>query len=82
MSIGPSAGVTVVGHVRHSSGPLVVRLGVRLGADVLVEPNGTEAALLRQASGSAGARILVPRGAVPSDGERDACSMEVPVLGG
>jgi formyl-CoA transferase len=50
--------------------------------EVVRDPHVLEAGLLRQAGGPAGERFLVPRGAIAYSGDLDACSMEVPALGG
>jgi crotonobetainyl-CoA:carnitine CoA-transferase CaiB-like acyl-CoA transferase len=50
--------------------------------EVVTDPHVQEAGLLRTATGPAGERFLVPRGAIAFAGDTDACSMEVPVLGG
>ena len=50
--------------------------------EVVLDPHVLEAGLLRQATGPAGERFLVPRGAIAYAGDLDACPMEVPALGG
>lgn len=50
--------------------------------EVVQDPHVLDAGLLRQAVGPAGERFLVPRGAIAYAGDLDACSMEVPALGG
>ncbi len=50
--------------------------------EVVQDPHVVGAGLLRQAVGPAGERFLVPRGAIAYAGDLDACSMEVPALGG
>ena len=50
--------------------------------EVVRDPHVRETGLLRQATGPAGENFLVPRGAIAFAGDTDACSMEVPVLGG
>lgn len=50
--------------------------------EVVTDPHVQEAGLLREAKGPAGETFLVPRGAISFAGDRDACSMEVPLLGG
>jgi crotonobetainyl-CoA:carnitine CoA-transferase CaiB-like acyl-CoA transferase len=49
--------------------------------EVVRDPHVQETGLLRHATGPAGERFLVPRGAVAFAGDAAACSMEVPVLG-
>ena len=51
-------------------------------AEVGEDPHVREAGLLRQVRGPAGETFLVPRGAIAFDGDLDACSTEVPALGG
>lgn len=89
MSSGPLAGVTVIECASYISGPYAGLLLAQLGADVVKvkapgsdDPFRLEAGLLRQASGPAGERFLVPRGAIAYAGDLDACPMEVPALGG
>ena len=49
--------------------------------EVVRDRHVQETGLMRQATGPAGERFLVPRGAVAFAGHSAACSMEVPVLG-
>jgi formyl-CoA transferase len=55
---------------------------IRSVDEVVTDPHVVDAGLLRQASGPAGERFLVPRGAIAFAGDLDACPMEVPALGG
>lgn len=50
--------------------------------EVVTDPHVRETGLLRQATGPAGENFLVPRGAISFAGDLEACSMEVPALGG
>jgi formyl-CoA transferase len=50
--------------------------------EVVADPHVSEAGLLRQATGPTGESFLVPRGAIAYAGDLDACSTEVPALGG
>jgi formyl-CoA transferase len=51
-------------------------------ADVVEDPHVRETGLLREATGPAGERFVVPRGAIAYEGDLMACSMSVPALGG
>ena len=50
--------------------------------EVLTDPHVREAGLLGEATGPAGETFVVARGAISFAGDRHACSMEVPAVGG